>query len=182
MRLALMLAFGGLVALSTPVGAFPIQYLYIPPIVGSASEPGFPGLIPILSFSLSGNSAFLDKLVDATSPEFFTAAVSGTHFPVADVLIYEPGAAAPSLSYDLTGAVVSSDTTVSSGGQLHEQLQISFASANVIYVGPTPVPEPTTPALLLAGLLAASCLAMKRRWTPGRTASTTGGAMQAARP
>lgn len=170
MRAALILLFGWLMSLSGPARAVESYYLYLPPIMGSASMPGYSGLIPISSFAFGVASAgggvdelHFTKPVDGTSPAFFSAVVSGTHFPIGDLLLYASGATEPYLTFQMVDPSVSSDTR---GGEVPtESISIHFSSGGYVQA----VPEPSTAGLMLFGFLATAGLAAKRKSTLPRS-------------
>ena len=143
--------------------ASPATYLYLalPGTNGSGSPPGWLGVIPIDSLTITDNVFSVHRAVDATSPSLAAAFANGALFSNASLLVYTDIAAEtqPDFAIVFSQALISSILGDDGSGELPGET-ISFAATDA-----TVVPEPAV-ALLLA--LGAGAGLTARRLSPKR--------------
>jgi type VI protein secretion system component Hcp len=140
-------------------------FLELPGVTGEGNAPGHSGVIEVESIALSASGFSVVKLVDATSPTLFSAALSGTPYATASLLFYADilSASQPDFALVYQNALVSGIASVPSLNVPKEA--VSFASDGVHVV-----PEPATLSLLAAALVAAALSRSRAR----RLVSATG--------
>jgi type VI protein secretion system component Hcp len=142
------------------------MYLELPGITGESSTPGHPGVIAIRSFSLSGDSFSVDKLIDKTSPQLFLDAAQGTSFSTASVLFYDSTPQGqPDMTLEFRNVI---DSGYSQSG-INQPLETdTFNFASVTFPG-TATPAPGSLTMLALGLMSVVGLgwltAFRRRGT-----------------
>jgi type VI protein secretion system component Hcp len=126
-----------------------VVYLELPGITGPANTPGNPGVIPIDSFSISGDTLTIDKLVDSSSAAIGLAVASGTQFD-ASLLFYDSlsPSGPPDTMVTFDHSLASSHTVMSGGDEPTEQDTFNFVSVS------QPVPEPAGWMVLLGAVSA----------------------------
>jgi type VI protein secretion system component Hcp len=132
------------------------MFLELPGITGESSTPGHPGVIPIQSFSVSGDFFSVVKAVDSTSPTLFLDALDGKSLAAARVLLYD---SAPTGQPDV---ILEFRNLVDSGYSLQEGVDLPtetdrFNFGNILSVPVPPttgtsIPEPASLTLLVLGL------------------------------
>ncbi len=119
-------------------------YLELPGINGPASTPGHPGVMPIHSLAISGNSLTVVKNVDSASPGILAEILAGMPAFDASLLFYNssvPGGA-PDTVVMFSQALGTSSVLLPGGDVPKERNSFNFVSVS------QPVPEPGTLSLI----------------------------------
>jgi len=130
----------------------PLQlYLEVPGIPGESNTPGHPSVMQINSWSLYANDFTIVKPLDSASDDLFLANASGTHFPVARLLLYDslPLGASPDAVIEFEDLLISSSQLSGGPGQLEEH--------TFFFESLSQVPEPASIALLLLATAITAC-------------------------
>jgi type VI protein secretion system component Hcp len=120
----------------------PLQmYLEVPGIPGESSTPGHANIMQIVEFTLAGDFSVL-RASDTASDDLFLASAQGTHFPTANLLLYNSAPAGPpDAILSFSDLLVSAYSSV--GGQPVME-RVTFNYANLL----PQVPEPGTAVLV----------------------------------
>lgn len=129
-------------------------YLEVPGIPGTSSTPGHPNVLRISSITFAGDFT-IDREMDSASDDLFLASALGTHFPTANLLVYNSDPLGP------PDAVLSfTDLLVSSYSSTPGIIPVEHVSFAYASLRPQ-IPEPTTAALV--ALAAATLTSLARR-------------------
>jgi type VI protein secretion system component Hcp len=138
-----------------------LLYLDLPGVKGESSLPGYPDVIQIHSFSLTGDGFSIIKDVDKASPLIEGDVLRGASFPTARLLLYDSTAA------DTPYAIVNFQNLVASSFQLQGgissplQEQDGFNFESISSDSPRTAPEPSS--LTLVSIVAVGLVVGGRR-------------------
>jgi type VI protein secretion system component Hcp len=137
-----------------------LLYLELPGVSGAGTTPGYPGVIPLQSFSTDGSSFSVIKPVDQASVPIQMAVALGTPFAVARLLLYDTLApSGPPDAILIFQNVLASSSQPEPGGGLVPLERDTFNYLSIAQ----PTPEPGIDSMGIASLGVLAAAARRRR-------------------
>jgi type VI protein secretion system component Hcp len=125
-----LLLIGLVLSIHGPAHAALTIFAELPGVNGESDAPGHPNVIALASLSVASGGFNVTKLLDATSPDLFSAAVNGTPYAFASLLLYDDllADAQPDAALLLHTVFVTAIQPVTIGGNPGERVSFAFAT------------------------------------------------------